>query len=113
MTCPTCSATVPQKRADGRCVVCGKLLPLDLRGAPDALPRTAVASAKLLAGDIVEMHGLVRRGDIVVLLAVHRERFAIVPVTPTEAATYSGPKYISPMDMDGVPFPFVMNGWEE
>lgn len=36
-TCPYCETTVKQKRSDGRCVSCGKLLPDELRGTPDPI----------------------------------------------------------------------------
>jgi hypothetical protein len=37
--CPSCGTTIQQIRADGRCVACGKLLPTELRGAPELAPK--------------------------------------------------------------------------
>jgi hypothetical protein len=113
MACPFCSTTAPQKRNDGRCVACGKLLPGALRGTPDPLPVVAQHCSKLLPGDAVERHGPIRRGDIVVLLQLHPNRFAIKAVTADEAAAYPGPKYLAPTDVVELDVIFVIDGWEE
>jgi hypothetical protein len=77
MACPFCSATAPQKRPDGRCASCGKLLPEELRGGPDPLPRVSVSSSLMNSGDSIEWYDELRPGDIVVLLQLHRGRFGL------------------------------------
>jgi hypothetical protein len=77
MACPFCSTTAPQKRPDGRCASCGKLLPEELRGGPDPLPRVSVSSSLMNSGDSIEWYDELRPGDIVVLLQLHRGRFGL------------------------------------
>jgi hypothetical protein len=113
MTCPHCSSTAPQKRADGRCAACGKLLPKELRGTPEPLPLVGVESSLMKPGDGCEWYDHLEPGDIVVLLQLHQNRFGLKRVTPAEAAILPGPKYIVPPEWDQIGVFFTVDGWEE
>jgi hypothetical protein len=113
MPCPYCASTAPQKRADGRCSACGKLLPPALRGAPDPIPLVPVPSSRMRAGDSIEWYDELRPGDIVVLLQLHPGRFGLKRVTPAEVAAVPGPKYIVPPDWASLGIFFTVDGWEE
>jgi len=86
-------------------------LPAEYRGSPDPMP--IVESSMMKVGDIIEYNPTLSPGDIVILLLVHRERFALKRVTPSEAAEISGPKYIVPPEWGSLPLFFTVNGWEE
>jgi hypothetical protein len=113
MPCPFCSSTAAQKRPDGRCVSCGKLLPEELRGSPDPVPQTPVQSSLMKAGDSIEWYDPLQPGDIVILLQVHQGRFGLKRVTPKEAARIPGPKYIVPAAWGSLGLFFTVDGWEE
>lgn len=113
MPCPFCSTTAPQKRADGRCASCGKLLPEDLRGSPDPLPRVSVPSSTMKQGDSIEWYDALKPGDIVALLQLHPNRFGLKRLTPVEAAEFPGPKYIVPAQWGSLGIFFTVDGWEE
>jgi hypothetical protein len=100
MPCPHCSTTVAQNRKDGRCVACGKQLPDEMRGVPEPERKTSVSWSEVKPGDTLRVVKRMRRGDVIVLIQIHRGTFEVKALSDAERGSWSGPTYESPMDAD-------------
>jgi DNA-directed RNA polymerase subunit RPC12/RpoP len=96
MSCPHCGSNADQKRADGRCVSCGKIVPKELRAEDSPQPVAPLPMSDVMQTDNIECPEELHGGDIVIFVRAHRQCVLIKRIPPSKVDEIVGPKYVVP-----------------